>query len=615
MPTDNNNLIISTADKLKASIYGKPYRRYIINLPDDFRCEDIVHDTEFNVDICHKIYFRPVAQQEDSYNIVNIPLHDFNGHIGNSIFENLSQRVCSGGAEVIFLIPPSGDSLALCMGLMKSLLEPGGYISEADAYGYSLCSITLPKPVGYGIGKLDRLKASGNIIRWTSHVEYGIEPIWKTVRSAVTSSLYRKKIINSSGDSPILIPFLQEKFLYRCNVVPDDPDFLRGLKDDTEKFVLAKFTDNAEDLGKGQRDDILQILRRMESWVKSDDIKSWLAIPGSAMLEVYKSMSSFAGQNSISLIDSDGNSGWPAAFSIKFGKGALSVYPGCVGVEEIISPEECGLRGMQYENDGTSTIENTSHSNESSPDILTVTLTEVTGSVLKDKLLNTKEPVFRVKINFDSKPEDKEKKGHLVSGAAFLKFLVIWHASKVGDGIAFLPGQIKRFKDRETQMKSSGYEFAMMKIKGKKKLEHLAGGSLFYEGPPSNIQGDDVNDTIYKILFNVRDAKELSMVQKTDLEKILRRKINTKKAEDGDENIDKVLVKLKDKTELNYSVEKLDGIKVIIRRSLFNNLTKVSIGESIRGREGFNVGKDKDSFYKSLKKFIQFNNPNSLTDV
>jgi hypothetical protein len=308
------------------------------------------------------------------------------------------------------------------------------------------------------------------------------------------------------------------------------------------------------------------------------------------------------------MLDMDDKAGWPAAFSIKFGNGSLSVYPNCVDVGTIVSPYECSLRGVRNGDDEKQITAMTEDDEKPSANA-DITLVEISDSILDSSKIDTTAPEFKIKVNCnDNKSGDLESE-HKVSGAVFLKFLIIWYASMSENGIAFLPGSLKRFDDKKVKMRDSGYELAMMKPKGKKKVESLPCGSLFYDGNPANIQSD-VMDTICKVLFDVTclnktssslesgKAAQLIKSRKLVLDAVLGRKINDRK--DAPDNIP---VKLNDDRPLVFSYEKLNGVRVIIKKSLFNKLSKLTLGDKIRGNAKFN--KDKDVFFKKLARFIE----------
>lgn len=592
---------IKTTDDVKNSILGVSHKRYIFDLPDNFSYETLVQDTEYDKDICYEVCFKE-SVTKGIYDILRFPGNAFAGHIGKAIFTNWAKRICEDGAEFVFLLPPKGDALALCLGLMNRLLEPAGYETDEDENGYSHCLITLPRPVGYSFGKLGRLNAEGEILRWTCNADYGIEPVWGTIKSAVISALNGKEIKLMQGQGPIPVPSMLENYLGRVDVDICNPAFLKTLGDETKKFALSHFVDN----GKGKKPDganLPELLRRMESWIRKDDVKSWLRIPSEDMRDVSNAKTSFADESNITMLDMDDKSGWPAAFSIKFGKGWLSVYPNCVDMRSVISPDECSLRGVRHEDEEKSTAT----SDETLLNAV-VTLAEITGGILDSKIMDTSAPAFTLKVSYS---HDKvEAIASKVSGAVFLKFLVIWYASMVEDGIAFLPGTLKRFGGKKVELRESGYELAMMKLKGKRKVKPLPCGSLFYDGNPANIQSDDVMDTIRKVLFNVRNIEgtiipressktdQLIKSRKLVLEAVLGRKVDNRK-----ETLCKIPVKLNKDSHLDFSYEKLNGVRVIIKKSLFNKFSKLTLGNKIRGYEKFN--KDKDVFYKKIAMFIQ----------
>jgi hypothetical protein len=597
---------VKTADDVRNSICGISHKRYIFELPDDFSCKILACDTEYDQDICYEMFFNESAAK-GVYDISRFPGNAFSGHIGKAIFTKWTKMICEGGAEFIFLLPPKGDALALCLGLMSRLLEPGGYITHDNVEDRAECHIQLPRPVGYSIGKLGRLNAEGEILRWTCHVEYGIEPIWGEISSAITSSLSGEKIIPLFGNFPVPNPFIMGKFVHKMNIDLSDSDFMDELRAETMKFAVEKFIDKAPG---GDVDEFMlpKLLRRLENWLRGEKIREWLAIPGEAMRDVSNAKTSFIGESDITMLGMEDKSGWPAAFSIKFGKGRLSVYPQCVDIGTVISLDECSLRGVRYEDEEKSTVASDEYIKETPPNAV-VTLPEIADTILESKRIDVSAPAFTLKVSYSyNKIEAIDAK---VSGAVFLKFLVIWYASMTEDGIAFLPGSLKRFDNMKAKMRESGYDLAMMKLKGKKEVNSLPCGSLFYEGNPANIQSDYVMDTICKVLFNVRSitetsstggsskATEIFELRKRVLEAILGRKFDDKKAA----GVGKIPVKINDGSPLGFSCEKLNGVRVIIKKSLFNKLSKLTLGDKIRGNAKFN--KDKDVFFKKLARFIE----------
>ncbi|MFZ2658655.1 MAG: hypothetical protein WAX69_27230 [Victivallales bacterium] len=560
---------IKTEEDVKNSIFGISHKRYVFDLPDDFSCETLVKDTEFDHDMYYKICFNE-SSANNGYDISRLPRNEFMGHIGKAIFNDWAKRIVEDGVEFVFLLSPKGDALSLCLGLINYLLKSGGYYGTGDnGKGYSQRHITLPLPVGYALGRMECLKTEGEILRWTCHVDYGIEPIWKEIRTVVISSLSKRKITPLFGNFPIPNPFIMGKFVDKMNIDLNDPVFMDELRSETEKLAIEKFIDKNSS---GDADDSLlpELLRRMENWLRCEKIRNWLAIPSEAMLNVSNAKTSFASVFDVRMLGMEDKSGWPAAFSIQFGKGRLSVYPQCVGIEKIVSPDECFRRGVRYVVEEKPIIITKSDENNSSANAVVILDKKVESSdeakhkihlvsLEKTKEIDSSGCCFKIKLD-SRKPID-------MPAHHFLGFLIIWYASRIGNGLIFCS------KAEEGKLAKSGLRKFMMLNKDCEPVELPA--CRFLEKGKEEQPSQTIRRFLSWALFNKQEPEE---ADRNIISKCL-----TETFPGDDRKKERIFKKI------NYTLRKFD-IALEIETSIVEDFKKLKLANDIPGAKQVNSG-------------------------
>ncbi|HBC89239.1 MAG TPA: hypothetical protein DCZ94_20050 [Lentisphaeria bacterium] len=567
------------------------------------RCPDVlVFEENFNIPQ------GKVTQDEFSYKKdTSFPAYSYLEHVpypyrrspAHDELTPLLRLVRAGKSVILKLSPSMRNSLSFALDFLGSLYHDIYDVKQSLWLAYSRLEYTpedsysgLPVPVG------KVAQGRNEVFLWTRRWDFSLKQIESLFPDGTNKSTRRclkdlDKLLSKRnlGDEVHQGRRLLDEIEKTINNIPVlDP--VKSKAKHSLMDMLVKSEGNAEFLTWSG------MLNQLVS--RHPNLPNRARCPSDVMLKPERAWPENEDSASAKIIEKE-SFGWPVTFIVPFDKGRVIICPAAWDedrMEGIINnrgdescPNRSGKR-PRIQQKAESETENCIK-----PTKINVTLVEISDKILDTKRLNILSPMFKVKIEFSECFPGLPAVEHGVSGAAFLKFILIWCASVHEGGIAFLPGSIKRFKSKESLMRDAGYELAMMRSSDGKKVKPLSCGSLFYEGNPSNIQGDDVMETIFKVLFNCRSVEELIEDQRSVLEAVLGRKIKNRK-----ESGEKVSVRLNGGDRLEYSVEKLNNLQVVISQGLFEKLKKLTLGEKIRGYKMFN--KEKNSFYKILEKYL-----------
>lgn len=186
------------------------------------------------------------------------------------------------------------------------------------------------------------------------------------------------------------------------------------------------------------------------------------------------------------LIDSD-DCGWPVAFGIRIGKGAVVVLPEGTNADAMLADmEEISL---QTASKGFELVKAYTDSSRM--------------LMIFDDLPCSEDGAFQFKssdkINYKVIIDGQEKKVN-VTVLCLFKFLIVWLASKIGIGIAFTtPDKLEALEKKKS---GRGLKLAMLAV-SKSQLKPLPGGELFHH-ITANISAD-ITDIVNNAIFNKRD--------------------------------------------------------------------------------------------------------------